>query len=134
MLEDEEPAPSNSKPIQLLPLNEVALGYTCCQSPTSLLQHSLSKAKYQEVTGPKPELITAQKLIKLTYTCLRPKSIWSMYHLFKRLSYLGFYSGLMREFCFACPVDKVIAPFHEILLHTISCRILHTHSQVYFKV
>lgn len=66
MVEEEEPASSDSKPIRFLQFNEVGLGYACCQSPTSLLQHPLSKAKYHEVTGPKPQLITAQKLIKVT--------------------------------------------------------------------
>lgn len=58
MLEDKEPASSDSKPVQFLQLNEVGLGYICCLNPTSVLQHPLSKAKYQEVTGPKVDNCT----------------------------------------------------------------------------
>lgn len=74
MLGKEELASLNSKPIQFLKLylNELALGlglglgYTCCRSSISLLQCPLSRTKYYEFTGLKPQLITAWELTKLT--------------------------------------------------------------------
>uniref|UniRef100_A0A8C0UQT7 ADAM metallopeptidase with thrombospondin type 1 motif 2 n=1 Tax=Cyanistes caeruleus TaxID=156563 RepID=A0A8C0UQT7_CYACU len=64
--------------------------------------------------------------VSITQSATSPNPSWSMYHLFKGLSYWGFYSGLMSESCFACLIDKGIAPFHEILLHTLPCCILHS--------